>query len=88
MAIRTPQRYVESLKDGRTVYCLGERVKDVTQHPILRICIDWMAMDYVLQQDPRYQRLVTEKTEEGELGSFVFMPQTSVEGPAEVEGNR
>jgi 4-hydroxybutyryl-CoA dehydratase/vinylacetyl-CoA-Delta-isomerase len=78
MAIRTPQQYVESLKDGRVVYCLGERVKDVTQHPILRVCIDWMAMDYVLQHDPRYQSLVTEKTEEGEQGSFVFMPQTSV----------
>jgi aromatic ring hydroxylase len=60
MSIRTPQQYVESLKDGRVVYCLGERVKDVTQHPFLRVCIDWMAMDYVLQQDPRYQSLVTE----------------------------
>jgi len=77
MSIRTPQQYVESLKDGRVVYCMGQKVEDVTQHPILRICIDWMAMDYVLQQDPRYQSLVTEKTEDGEQGSFVFMPQTS-----------
>ena len=77
MAIRTPQEYVESLKDGRVVYILGERVRDVTQHPILRICSDFLAMDYVLQRDPRYQELVTEKNEEGELVSFVFMPQTS-----------
>ena len=77
MAIRTPQEYVESLKDDRVVYCLGERVKDVTQHPILRICIDWMAMDYVVEQDPRYQSLVTEKNEEGELVPFVFTPQRS-----------
>ena len=78
MAIRTPQQYVESLKDGRVVYCLGERVKDVTQHPILKVCIDWMAMDYLLQQDPQYQSLVIEKNKDGEQGSFVFMPQTSV----------
>jgi 4-hydroxybutyryl-CoA dehydratase/vinylacetyl-CoA-Delta-isomerase len=77
MAIRTAQQYVESLRDDRAVYFLGERVKDVTQHPILRIAIDWMAMDYVLQQDPRYQSLVTEKNEEGEIVSFAFMPQKS-----------
>lgn len=77
MAIRTPQEYVESLKDDRVVYCLGERVRDVTQHPILRICIDWMAMDYVVENDPRYQGLVTEKNEQGELVPFVFMPQTN-----------
>jgi 4-hydroxybutyryl-CoA dehydratase/vinylacetyl-CoA-Delta-isomerase len=79
MGIKTPQQYVESLRDGRVVYCLGERVKDVTQHPILKICVNWMAMDYVIQQDPRYQSLVTEKNKDAELVSFVFMPQKSRE---------
>lgn len=79
MAIITPEKYIESLKDGRAVYCEGERVEDVTQHPILKICRDWVAMDYVLQQDPRYQDLVTEKNEEGELVSFALMPQRSRE---------
>ena len=77
MALRTPQQYIESLRDDRVVYCMGERVKDVTKHPFMKIAIDWMAMDYVVQQDPRYQSLVTEKNEEGELVSFAFMPQTS-----------
>jgi len=79
LAIITPEKYIESLKDGRAVYCEGERVEDVTQHPILKICRDWVAMDYVLQQDPRYQDLVTEKNEEGELVSFALMPQRSRE---------
>ena len=65
MAIKTPQQYIESLKDSRVVYCNGERVPDVTQHPILKICRDWMAMDYVLSQDPSYQDLLTEINEEG-----------------------
>jgi 4-hydroxybutyryl-CoA dehydratase/vinylacetyl-CoA-Delta-isomerase len=78
MALRTAKQYEESLRDDRVVYCLGERVKDVTKHPFLRIAIDWMAMDYVMQQDPRYQSLVTEKNEDGELVSFAFIPQTSV----------
>lgn len=79
MAIRTPQEYLKSLKDDRVVYCMGERVQDVTQHPILRICIDWMAMDYVIENDPRYQPLVTERNEEGELVPFVFMPQKNAQ---------
>lgn len=79
MAIRTPEQYLESLKDGRLVYCVGEKVKDVTQHPILKICANWMSMDYIIQQDPRYKSLVTEKNEEGDLVSFVFMPQKSRE---------
>ncbi|MDH5364566.1 MAG: 4-hydroxybutyryl-CoA dehydratase [Dehalococcoidia bacterium] len=77
MAIRTAQQYVESLRDDRVVYFMGQRVKDVTQHPILRICANWMAMDYFLQHDPNYQGLVTEKNEDGELVAFVFMPQRS-----------
>lgn len=52
MSIRTAQQYVESLRDDRVVYFEGKRIKDVTEHPILRIAIDWMAMDYILQQDP------------------------------------
>jgi 4-hydroxybutyryl-CoA dehydratase/vinylacetyl-CoA-Delta-isomerase len=79
MAIIMPEQYIESLKDGRVVYCDGERVKDVTEHPILKICRDWVATDYILQQDPRYQDLVTEKNEEGELVSFALMPQRSRE---------
>jgi len=79
MALRTPQQYIESLKDGRIVYCNGERVKDVTKHPILKICRDWVAMDYVLENDSRYRDLITEKNEKGERVSFALMPQRSRE---------
>ena len=43
MVLKTPQQYIESVRDDRVVYCNGERVKDVTAHPILKICRDWMA---------------------------------------------
>ncbi|MBU0516449.1 MAG: hypothetical protein KJ621_16960 [Proteobacteria bacterium] len=79
MAIRTPLQYIDSLKDGRVVYCLGERVEDVTTHPILKICLNWMAMDYVLQQDPQFAELVTDRDESGDVVSFVFLPQKSRE---------
>ena len=35
MALKTPQQYLETLNDGRVVYCDGKRVADVTKHPIL-----------------------------------------------------
>jgi 4-hydroxybutyryl-CoA dehydratase/vinylacetyl-CoA-Delta-isomerase len=58
---------------------MGERVKDVTQHPFMKICIDWMAMDYVLSNDPRYQSLLTEKDEDGEDVPFILSAQKSRE---------
>lgn len=75
MALKTPQEYIESLKDGRVVYCGGKRVPDVTTDPILKICRDWVAMDYVLNLDPRYQDLLTDIDEDGERVSFALMPQ-------------
>ena len=77
--MRTPQQYIESLKDGRVVHCNGEKIEDVTTHPILNICRDWVAMDYILQSDARYQDLLLEKDEDGELVSFSLMPQKSRE---------
>ena len=75
MGIKTPQEYIESLKDGRVVYCNGEKVADVTEHPILKVCRDWVAMDYVLNNDPKFQDLLTEVNEDGERVSFALMPQ-------------
>ena len=75
MAIKTPQEYIESLKDGRVVYCNGEKVADVTQHPVLKVCRDWVAMDYVLNNDPEFQDLLTEVNENGDRVSFALMPQ-------------
>lgn len=79
MAIKTPQEYIESIRDDRVVYYLGERVKDITQHPFMKICIDWMAMDYVLSNDPRYRSLLTEKDGDGELVPFILSVQRSRE---------
>src|SRR4030095_11043528 len=37
MALRTAEQYLASLRDDRVVYYAGERVVDVTQHPVLRL---------------------------------------------------
>ena len=46
MAIRTPEEYRQSLRDGRRVYMFGEKVEDVTTHPILKIGTETAAGDY------------------------------------------
>ncbi|MCX7982813.1 MAG: hypothetical protein N2572_07895 [Syntrophales bacterium] len=52
MGLRTPQQYKDSLKDGRRVYIRGERVDDITQHPILGVTCDTIAAGYELTQSP------------------------------------
>ncbi len=79
MAIKTPEQYLESIRDDRVVYCAGERVEDVTQHPHLRACTRVCLVDYIYAQDPKYRALFVDKNEEGEEVSFVFTPPKSVD---------
>ena len=38
--IRTGEQYRDSIRDGRQVWINGERVKDVTAHPMFRPLVD------------------------------------------------
>ena len=53
MGIRTGSEYVESLRDGRTIYVNGERVRDVTQYDPFRGVIATLASLYDLQHRRR-----------------------------------
>jgi 4-hydroxybutyryl-CoA dehydratase/vinylacetyl-CoA-Delta-isomerase len=57
MGIKTPEQFIESLRDGRTVYLNGERVEDVTTHPMLKTCVATAAMDYRMAEMPEYHDL-------------------------------
>ena len=59
MGIRTGAEYRERLRDGRTVYANGERVKDVTTYPPFQRTIGTIAALYDLQHDPAHQSLLT-----------------------------
>ena len=43
--IRTAEQYLETINDGREIWCLGEKVKDVRTHPTLSGIIQTTAMD-------------------------------------------
>jgi 4-hydroxyphenylacetate 3-monooxygenase len=49
--IRTGQQYLDSIRDDREVYINGERVKDVTKHPMLKPLIDIRARIYDMQHE-------------------------------------
>ncbi len=50
MALRTAEQYRQSLRDGRNVYILGEKVEDVTTHRLLKIATETVAQDFVLTE--------------------------------------
>jgi aromatic ring hydroxylase len=37
MALNPPEQHVASLRDNWTVYCKGERVPDMTTHPVIQV---------------------------------------------------
>ena len=76
--IRTPEEYVKSLNDGRVLYYLGEKVPDITQHPLLRRIIDAESMDWVIANHPKYRDLLTMEDEDGDRVMFLWkQPKTA-----------
>jgi 4-hydroxyphenylacetate 3-monooxygenase len=51
--MKTGSSHLESLRDGRKIYFLGESVRDVTSHPAFRNAVASAAHLYDYQSDPR-----------------------------------
>ena len=54
--IRTGDEYRESIRDGREVWMNGERVKDVTTHPMFKPLVDVRARIYDMAHDAGHAR--------------------------------
>ena len=57
MGLKSFDRHKESLRDGREVYFDGERVADVTVHPVLGVGMAFAGIDYKLAEDPGHRDL-------------------------------
>jgi len=79
MAVRTPQQYLQSLRDGRVVYFEGERVNDVTEHPVIGVGCNACALDYAVGLAPEFKDTFTTTDDRGEEISFVFTPARSAD---------
>ncbi|MEJ5220979.1 MAG: 4-hydroxyphenylacetate 3-hydroxylase N-terminal domain-containing protein [Tepidiforma sp.] len=66
MGLRTPQQYIDSLKDGRTVYYRGERVPDVTTHPVIKKAVRHACLDFEMAENPEYRDLAVVTGEDGQ----------------------
>ena len=58
--MRTPQEYLEGLRDGREVYYRGERVADVVDHPELGIAARHASLDFAFAQAPANRELAVD----------------------------
>ncbi|MCM2404044.1 4-hydroxyphenylacetate 3-hydroxylase family protein [Rhizobium sp. S153] len=63
--IRTGSEYKDSIRGTREVYVSGERVKDVTAHPMFKPLVDIRARIYDMQHDPATRHIMAYK-EDGE----------------------
>ena len=67
--IRTGDEYRESIRDGREVHINGERVRDVTTHPMFKPVVDIRARIYDMAHDPAHREVMTVAGENGETNA-------------------
>ncbi|MBI4764563.1 MAG: hypothetical protein HY787_08160 [Deltaproteobacteria bacterium] len=74
--VKTPEQYVESLRDGRVVYQDGELVKDVPTR--YQEAVERSAAEFWISTQPNYRELFN-MVEDGEEVSFSFNVPTTGE---------
>ena len=60
MSLKTQQEYFDTIKRLNIELCaLGERVKDITEHPCLRPPVESTGLVYELSRSEEYEDLLT-----------------------------
>lgn len=79
MPLRTPEEYLASLRDDRTVYYRGERVADVTAHPVTGLAARHASIDYAMAEDPAHRGLAVVPAEngDGEYSRYYKLPAST-----------
>lgn len=82
MGLRTGAEYIESLKKRKpTIYCLGKKVDNVLEHPVLKSTIATVARTYDWAKNPKYEDLLTTESSllNGERINRFLLPFLSVD---------
>jgi len=76
MALRKPEEYLESLRDGRRVYMNGKRIKDVTTAPIFREAARHLSLSFRMTHDEEARHYVVSQCPETgeEIAAFYRLP--------------
>ncbi|RJQ65887.1 MAG: hypothetical protein C4519_26765 [Desulfobacteraceae bacterium] len=77
--IKTPEQYIESLRDGRVVYQDGQKVEDVPSFPPYRQMVNRSASEFHVAMQPEYRDLFNVR-ENGDEYSFAYhVPKTGAD---------
>jgi aromatic ring hydroxylase len=78
MSLRSAADYFSSLRDGRAVFFRGQRVPDVTSHPVIGAAVKHAAIDFEMAEDPRFRDLAVVE-ESGQTFSRYYKLPTSAD---------
>lgn len=76
MGLRTPEEYLEGLKDTREVYYQGEQVTSVPDHPELGIAARHSVIDFRLAEDPSFRELAVDEDDGEAYSAYYRIPRT------------
>ncbi|MGB4864205.1 MAG: 4-hydroxyphenylacetate 3-hydroxylase N-terminal domain-containing protein [Tepidiformaceae bacterium] len=77
MGLRTPQQYIESIRDDRTVYYRGEKVADVTTHPVIKKAVHHASLDFEMAEMAEYSELAVVKDGADEYSRYFKIPRST-----------
>ncbi len=77
MGLRTPQQYIDSLRDERTVFYRGEKVADVTTHAVIQKAVHHAALDFEMAEEPKYRDLAVVKDSAGDYSRYYKLPAST-----------
>jgi len=73
------RRYLESLRDGREVWYRGQRIEDVTTHPVFSTMAKNVARIYDMQHAPETSEIMTYEQKDGRRASYSYYLPTAPE---------
>ncbi len=77
MSLMSPEQYLESLKDGREVWFRGQRVDDVTVHPVKGKASRHAAIDYSVADQPEHRDLAVYEEDGQKYSRYYKIPTSS-----------
>jgi len=67
--IRTGEQYRDSIRDGRRIWIDGERVGDVTRHPMFKPLVDIRARIYDMAHEAQFRSIMSYSDERGHINA-------------------
>lgn len=77
MALRTPEQFLNELRDDREVYYRGQRVHCVPEHPELGVAARHAAIDFKMAEEPKYRDLAVAHEGSDAYSAYYRIPRDS-----------